>query len=245
MNAATNNDQKMMPVRRFSRRCNALLRMGGTSLRGLWSVKGKAGAGLALLLTLSLVLPAWAQSGDGFGPEELAQTEPMAASSPTCSTANDSELVTHLTGSSSAAISGTVWGAQQFSFAGNRTLTGVFIHLEDTGSDVGSAVVSLYTDNGAGKPGTQIANTEVSVATSTIPASQTEVWFEFPQVYSYTASAVPHIVFRTSGGGTVNCWYDASTLYTGGTATSSSDSGANWNDPNSGFDYNFTIWGCE
>lgn len=175
----------------------------------------------------------------------ISTMKPAAVSAPACDTSNDSELATYNTGSASAALTTTTWAAQQFSFAGNRTLTGVFVNLSDTGGDVGSVVVSLYTDDGAGKPASQIANTEVTVATSTFGASQVAVWFEFPQVYSYTASAAPHIVVKTIDSGAVNIFYGTSSLYAGGTATSSSNSGSTWNAPSSAFDYKFAVWGCE
>jgi hypothetical protein len=169
----------------------------------------------------------------------------LKASGVTCSTANDSELVNHLSGSSVSGISTTAWAAQQFTISAGATITGVFIRLADTGSDVGNMVVSLYQNNGGDdKPSTEIANTTVTIAMTSISASEANVFFELPQTFSAGAGTKYHIVFRCSASGTSNVYYDAGVLYADGKICNSTDTGATWSTPGTSADYHFSIWGC-
>lgn len=168
----------------------------------------------------------------------------LKASLTPCTTANDVLIIDHTAGvESSGAFSVTVWVDQSFSTNINVTLTGVFVRLADTSADVGNVVVSLYSDNGANKPLTEIT-TPVTVANSTIPGTATDIWFGFAANYYYTANSIVHIVVRCSAAGAANMYSTSGSAYPGGTASFSVDSGSTWSTPSTTQDYKFQAWGC-
>jgi hypothetical protein len=194
---------------------------------------------------IACCLPTWAQTFN-VASANIGSINGSGAAPPVeCSTSTDSELISHYVDNNAGVLSYTIWRAQQFTNDNAATLTGVFLYVADLGADAGSLRVSIYSDDGSDKPGTEYAATQVTTLNSAVPDSGSEVWFEFGSTLAISVDVKYWIVVRSVGPGDNAWWYDTGGLYGGGLATFSTDAGVTWDTGAALFDYSFRLWGCE
>jgi hypothetical protein len=120
-------------------------------------------------ITFFIVAILLLSSGCVTGDDTLTYFKPAAGL--TCTSGSgDSAIVSQLTENSNEVIS-TYWWATPFTLAATTRVTSYKLKVNDnTVTDAGSIRVSIYSKNGGtGKPDTEVSNTVVTVATTSIP----------------------------------------------------------------------------
>lgn len=159
---------------------------------------------------------------------------------PACTTSGDSSLAEQTTANDSYNPGLTTFFAQSFVLSDASRLTGWNITISNIGG-AGYYTASIYTNN-AGVPGTEVADTTVSVPLASI-GYRVSVWFELAAVKSLTAGTY-HLVSRGTGTNPSLEWRrNTDGGYSGGNITYSTDSGSSWSSV-AGQDFTFQVMGC-
>jgi len=187
----------------------------------------------ALLLILLTASPAGALSA--------AVQAVCGANSATCTTSNDSELVSITDQAGNKYLSETTWASQQYTITSGTTITTWFLHSSN-GSCTGNFTCSLYTAGADNKPGSEIAGSSVSTSCSGV-SNDTDLYFNLSTPIVVNATSV-HVVCRmASGGGTGYIRQSTSSVYEGGISNNSTDSGSSWANSGSN-DMHISLYGC-
>jgi hypothetical protein len=167
----------------------------------------------------------------------------MGGGTPTsgsCTTANDSKIVSQETGSSDISIGGVTWRANAFTLSATTTITSVLINFRQTTQcDV---TLLLYSDmTGNSGAGTPISGTSVTITNRATDATATWVEFVLPTPKQLSAGTY-YYVFHSVTENSVYWTYGTPSGNTGYYA--SSNSGVSWTDYSTSYGNPYQIWGC-
>jgi len=144
-----------------------------------------------------------------------------------CTTDNDTELVSYTGNSLGVSFGSSAWKAQKFTLASPATLTRITLSLNDISTaDLNTVTVSIRSDSGGVPTGSDIDGTTINLSETSVPeVLRSAVNFDYSTPVTLN-SGTYHLIIRSMN-------QDASTdlfygSVVGGGYTYSSNSGSSW-----------------
>jgi hypothetical protein len=197
-----------------------------------------------LSILFILLLCGFAQAADNI---QLARMNPyvagsvVAAGGGSCTTSNDSEIVSYKeTTGSSIGFGGTAWKSQKFTLSATTTITSITLKLGDTVTyDAATVTISIYTDS-SGLPSSEVSGTTVAISETAITdGAGGDAVFDLATPKELSAGTY-HIVVRSSAESTEIFYKDA---VSGGGYSYSSNGGSSWTAYDASAYY--IVYGCQ